>query len=312
MTASSSGPTGGPDPVDEEWSYPGEPVGAELARHEEDLAAYIAATAGDEPPWEDPELWEDPDTGPSANEDSPSDQGSRSIPTQAQDRAAAGTPLMADPGELTDHDGSGPGGPGFESGSLLDGLGPGPVLCAALAEAVTGGLGTLPDDALAGVMLAFRRCESQAVAGVAATLPQLRAAVFLGLRCLTTRAGKRVNATSGPRAGVITGPSRHRAGGWSSPPRACSSGTCPADAPSPANPTPTRPDHQPGHPPRARHIDARIHAQPRPTAHTHRLDPRSTRPDPPLLRVNADYLPIKVRDILTPQRGVMRSAGLTP
>jgi hypothetical protein len=52
-------------------------------------------------------------------------------------------------------------------------LAPGPVLAAVLEEAVAGGLDRLPDDALAGVMLAFRRCESRAAARLGAAAAEL-------------------------------------------------------------------------------------------------------------------------------------------
>src|SRR5579875_76402 len=173
MTAASPDPAGGPGPdragpgpagpgpVDEQCSYPGEPVGAELGRQEEELAAYLAATAGDEAPGEDAGLWADPDIEPVPQEEEAS--------TVAGERLAGAAVL----GELIDHDGSGPGGPGFESGSALDLLEPGPVLAAALDDVMAEGLGRLSDDALAGVMLAFRRLESHGSAGLSAAAAEL-------------------------------------------------------------------------------------------------------------------------------------------
>jgi hypothetical protein len=69
---------------------------------------------------------------------------------------------------VSDHDHAGPGGAGFASGSALDTLIPGPALSAALDDTLGGGLDDLPDDALAGVILAARRCESRAAAQVLA------------------------------------------------------------------------------------------------------------------------------------------------
>lgn len=148
MTASSPGASGlGPDglgPMNEEQPYPGEPAGAELNRQEEELAAYIAATAGDEPfdeagdqpSDEDTEMWEDGESW-----------------------------LDQDPPEAGEQE--------FASGSVLDALGPGPTLTAALDDVMSDGLDQLTDDALAGVMLAFRRCESRAAAGLWAASAEL-------------------------------------------------------------------------------------------------------------------------------------------
>jgi hypothetical protein len=68
---------------------------------------------------------------------------------------------------------SGPGGVGFASGSALDTLSPGPVLAAALDDTFTSGLDALPDDELAGVILAARRCESRATAQLLAAVGEL-------------------------------------------------------------------------------------------------------------------------------------------
>jgi hypothetical protein len=96
--------------------------------------------------------------------------------------------ISGPPFDVIGHDGHGPGGPGFGSGTTLDGLEPGPVLVAELDDTWDAGLARLSDDELAGVALAWRRCESRAAAGLLvkaagapATLAQLRAAVFLGL-----------------------------------------------------------------------------------------------------------------------------------
>jgi hypothetical protein len=161
-------------------SYPGEPVGDELARQEEEFAAYLAATAGEGPPDEHTEMWLDPGAGPPLNAGFRLSEAPQ--PPSADTRAGGtGTGELPPPvapergAEVMDHDGSGPGGPGFASGSWLDQLGPGPALAAALDEAWHAGLGQLGDDELAGVMLAFRRCESRAAAGLLAATAELAA-----------------------------------------------------------------------------------------------------------------------------------------
>jgi hypothetical protein len=75
--------------------------------------------------------------------------------------------------DVSVHDHGGPGGPGFLSGSALDTLPPGPALSAALDDTLGGGLDGLSDDALAGVILAARRCESRAAAQVLAAVDEL-------------------------------------------------------------------------------------------------------------------------------------------
>jgi hypothetical protein len=75
--------------------------------------------------------------------------------------------------DVSDHGPGGPGGPGFASGSALDTLLPGPVLAAALDDTFTAGLDGLPDDELAGVILAARRCESRATAQLLAAVGEL-------------------------------------------------------------------------------------------------------------------------------------------
>src|ERR1700690_3947750 len=71
------------------------------------------------------------------------------------------------------HDADGPGGAGFASGSVLDTLAPGPVLCGALDDVHDAGLAGLGDDELAGVILAARRCESRALAGLLGAVAEL-------------------------------------------------------------------------------------------------------------------------------------------
>src|ERR1700733_2688001 len=192
MSAISPGPatTPGPDPEGTrrpdqvgtprpDESYPGEPVGDELARQEEEeFAAYLVATAGDGPPDEHAELWLDPDTGPPVPAGIRLGQAPQPPPADIRAGRAEELPPPVAPehwAEVMDHDGSGPGGPGFASGSWLDQLGPGPMLAAALDEAWDTGLGQLGDDELAGVMLAFRRCESRAAAGLLAATAELAA-----------------------------------------------------------------------------------------------------------------------------------------
>jgi hypothetical protein len=75
--------------------------------------------------------------------------------------------------DVSFHDHRGPGGAGFASGSALDTLVPGPVLAAALDDTLEQGLEGLSDDALAGVILAARRCESRAAAQVLAAVGEL-------------------------------------------------------------------------------------------------------------------------------------------
>jgi hypothetical protein len=70
---------------------------------------------------------------------------------------APNPPLWPD---VSDHDPAGPGGQPFASGTPLDTLQPGPVLAAALDDALESGLDGQSDDALAGMILAARRCES--------------------------------------------------------------------------------------------------------------------------------------------------------
>jgi hypothetical protein len=87
------------------------------------------------------------------------------------EEAAPGTSVP--PFGVIGHDGQGPGGPGFASGTTLDGLEPGPVLVAELDDTWEAGLGRLSDDELAGVALAWRRCESRAAAGLLAAVGEL-------------------------------------------------------------------------------------------------------------------------------------------
>jgi hypothetical protein len=88
--------------------------------------------------------------------------------------AAEGAPeTSVPPFGVIGHDGQGRGGPGFGSGTTLDGLEPGPVLVAELDETWDAGLARLSDDELAGVALAWRRCESRAAAGLLAAVGEL-------------------------------------------------------------------------------------------------------------------------------------------
>jgi hypothetical protein len=75
--------------------------------------------------------------------------------------------------DVSEHDHGGPGGPGFVSGSALDTALPGPALAAALEDTIGAGLESLSDDAVAGVILAARRCESRAGAMVLTAVAEL-------------------------------------------------------------------------------------------------------------------------------------------
>jgi hypothetical protein len=61
----------------------------------------------------------------------------------------------------------------FAAGGLLDGLVPGPVLAGFAENALADGLGTLSDDALVGVLRAWRRLAAWATAGELATVAEL-------------------------------------------------------------------------------------------------------------------------------------------
>ncbi len=121
-------------------------------------------------------LLADPDTGPPdgaggwlAELASPA----RDAILDARAAAAVPQPQAPFPAGVTGHDGTGPGGTGFADGSVLDRLGPGPVLAAALDDTWRAGLDRLPDDELAGLVLAWRRCESRAAAGLLAGTAEL-------------------------------------------------------------------------------------------------------------------------------------------
>ncbi len=64
-------------------------------------------------------------------------------------------------------------GAGFAEGGLLDGLAPGPVLAGFAENAWADGLGMLSDDALIGVLRAWRRLASWAAAGEIAAVVEL-------------------------------------------------------------------------------------------------------------------------------------------
>jgi hypothetical protein len=61
----------------------------------------------------------------------------------------------------------------FAAGGLLDGLVPGPALAGFAEDALAAGLGTLSDDALVGVLRAWRRLAARATAGELATVAEL-------------------------------------------------------------------------------------------------------------------------------------------
>jgi hypothetical protein len=144
------------------------------AEQEQILADHLAVTAGDEPPDEHMGMWVDPDTGPPMGAEFWLGQ----LPGELAEEtgpADCGPPPLVLPflDDVTDHDGTGPGGPGFASGGLLDRLEPGPVLAQALAEARDAGFDLLSDDEVAGVMLAGRRLESRGAASLAAATAEL-------------------------------------------------------------------------------------------------------------------------------------------
>ncbi|MGH3155809.1 MAG: hypothetical protein ACRDNF_04420, partial [Streptosporangiaceae bacterium] len=166
----SAGPAGGDEPG------PVPLTAGQQAEQDRVLEGYLAATAADEPPDERAGMWVDPDTGP------PMGAGfwlgqlpDELLAAALGGQAAAAEPLLRVPvlDDVTGHDGTGPGGPGFGSGGLLDRLEPGPVLAAALAEVRDAGLEQLCDDEVAGVMLAGRRLESRGAAALAAATGEL-------------------------------------------------------------------------------------------------------------------------------------------
>ena len=154
---------------------PAAPSAAVMAEQEAILAAEIAAGVF-EPPPEDAGLLADPDTGPPQG----ADAWLAELASPARDalldaRAAAAGPEVEGPfpAGVIAHDGTGPGGPGFASGSVLDRLEAGPLLAAAADDTWQAGLGGLSDDELAGLTLAWRRCESRAAAGLLAATAEL-------------------------------------------------------------------------------------------------------------------------------------------
>lgn len=64
-------------------------------------------------------------------------------------------------------------GASFAAGGLFDRLAPGPALAGFAADACAGGLGGLPDDALIGVLQAWRRVASWATAGELTAVAEL-------------------------------------------------------------------------------------------------------------------------------------------
>ena len=74
------------------------------------------------------------------------------------------------PGEPSGPSGT---GAGFAAGALLDHLAPGPALAGFAQDAWADGLGTLSDDALVGVIQAWRRLASWAAAGELAAVAEL-------------------------------------------------------------------------------------------------------------------------------------------
>jgi hypothetical protein len=153
-----------------------------MAEQEAILAEEIAAGIVESPPEDESSvLLADPDCGPPEGPDAwLGDLASPVLDDVLDARAAAeggsgegSTAAEPFPAAFLVHDGRGPGGAGFGSGSVLDGLEPGPVLAAAVDDAWQAGLDRLPDDELAGLVLAWRRCESQAAAGLLAAVSEL-------------------------------------------------------------------------------------------------------------------------------------------
>ena len=151
----------------------------EIAGLEATVADEIAAGVFGPPPDELADLLPDPDCGPPVGADAW--LGELASPVRdavlcagpAAHAGAYGEDQEPVPAGVISHDGQGPGGPGFGSGTTLDALPPGPVLAAALDDAWNAGLARLTDDELAGVMLAWRRCESRAAAGLLAAAGEL-------------------------------------------------------------------------------------------------------------------------------------------
>lgn len=89
------------------------------------------------------------------------------------ERAADDVVVELFPGSHPGHNRHRADGPWFVSGSALDRMPPGPKLAAALEDTWAGGLTELSDAEIAGVILAWRRCESRAAAGLLAALGEL-------------------------------------------------------------------------------------------------------------------------------------------
>src|SRR5438105_4982641 len=131
---------------------PAPPSAEQMAEQEAILADQIAAGWPGLPPGELMDFRPDPDSGPPGGEHAW--LGELPGPVLAAVPAEQGTARVAGAGSLAlddvvAHDGLGPGGPGFESGSALDGLAPGPVLAQALDDTWSAGLERLSDDELA-------------------------------------------------------------------------------------------------------------------------------------------------------------------
>jgi hypothetical protein len=151
----------------------------EIAGLEATVADEIAAGVFGPPPDELADLLPDPDCGPPVGADAWLEELASPVGDAilcagpAAHAGEYGEDQEPVPAGVISHDGQGPGGPGFGSGTTLDALPPGPVLAAALDDAWNAGLARLTDDELAGVMLAWRRCESRAAAGLLAAAGEL-------------------------------------------------------------------------------------------------------------------------------------------
>src|SRR5215469_5023647 len=109
---------------------PAPPTAEQMAEQEAILADQIAAGWPGPPPGELMDFRPGTDPGPPGGEPAwlgelPGPVPAGVLAEQAAARAAAAGSSAVD--DVITHDGSGPGGPGFESGSALDGLAPGPV-----------------------------------------------------------------------------------------------------------------------------------------------------------------------------------------
>lgn len=152
----------------------------EEAEQDQIVAALVAFGAGDEPPDVNAGMWVDPESGPPMGKDFWLGQ----LPHELLEDVLAERDVTADPpvkvpflDDVTDRSAAGAGGSGsgfgFGFGAILDQLEPGPVLVQALEDVRDQGLENLPDDELAGVMLAGQRLESRGAATLVTATAEL-------------------------------------------------------------------------------------------------------------------------------------------